>query len=59
MPFMQVTSASNFYEFLDLTIPEVIFTEDSSNALAFTDLNPPVGGLTIRTQHWDRPECPK
>ena len=40
------------------TIPYTIFNENpESKRLAFSDQNPPIGKLKIRTQHWERQEC--
>ena len=40
------------------TIPFTVFSENTeSRRLAFSDQNPPIGNLKIRTQHWERKEC--
>ena len=43
---------------MNQTIPYTVFSDNStSRRLAFSDQNPPIGNLTLRTQHWERQEC--
>lgn len=62
-PFSKISSSQEFYKFMNTTIPFTVFSQNdsktgkSSRRLAFSKQNPPIGSLTIRTQHWERDQC--